>query len=232
MRGVRRYGWLIGIAAVLSGCTTMTAGAALPADDLGHSPALVPVAALDGLLLPPEQLSALLNTGPLVMKNAQSKMAFRKTTAEDCAATFRAFWGPVYQGSGFVAVRSQYLTDPDGTQYKVWQGVIAFPLALDAQAFYRKQAAGWHTCENRRIEERFVDEAPSPDDWFKMGAASDRDGMLSMVHTEEDTDTGWACERALTIRNNVAVDVEACTEHRTDQGEVVATAIAAKVPVK
>jgi hypothetical protein len=65
-----------------------------------------------------------------------------------------------------------------------------------------------------------------------MGAASDRDGMLSMVHTEEDTDTGWACERALTIRNNVAVDVEACTEHRTDQGEVVATAIAAKVPVK
>jgi hypothetical protein len=53
-----------------------------------------------------------------------------------------------------------------------------------------------------------------------------------MTHTQETSHRGWTCERALTIRNNVAVDVESCTAGRTDQGEVIANAIAAKVPVK
>ncbi|SPM33666.1 sensor domain-containing protein [Mycobacterium rhizamassiliense] len=226
------YGSVATVAALLSGCTSLTTGTAVAADDLGHDAAPVPVAALDHLLLPPEQLSALLNTGEFVMKHAGSKMGDSQTTADDCVATFRATWGPVYQGSGWTAVRAQYLADRDGSKFKVWQGVVTFPLPLDAEAFYRKQVAAWHTCDNRRVEERFVDEAPSPDDFFKMGSASDHDGMLSMTHTEENSQTEWTCERALTARNNVIVDVESCTDRRADQAEVVANAIAAKVPVK
>jgi hypothetical protein len=219
-------------AAVLTGCTTTIAGQALPADDLGHDPAVVPVAALEPLLLPPDQLSALLNTGALVIKKTRSKMDFEKTAAEDCAATFRAVWGPVYQGSGWVAVRAQFLTDPDDSTFKIWQGLVTFPLPIDAQAFYRKQVAAWHTCDNRRLDEHFVNNQPASDDWFKMGVASEHDGMLTMAHTQEVSDDNWTCERALTIRNNVAVDIEACASHRSDQAEVIANALAAKVPVK
>lgn len=220
------------VVALLSGCTAINAGVAVPADDLGHSPAPVPVAALEFLLLPPEQLDTLLHTSGLVLKNSRSTMANGPIAAEDCAAPFRNIRGGVYRGSGWIAVRGQYAADADGSMFRVWQGVVAFPMPVDAQAFYHQQVAAWHTCDNRRIDGRLLDDPTTNDQLFTLGEAREHDRMLSMTSTPEFDDGGWKCERVLTVRNNVAVDVDSCTWHLTDQSEIIADAIAEKVPVK
>ena len=97
---------------------------------------------------------------------------------------------------------------------------------------YAKQVAGWHTCNDRNIEERYTNQADADDSFWKLGEARDSNGMLTIVATQQNVDNGWACERALTIRNNVAVDTQVCGDHVTDQAESVANAIAKKVPVK
>lgn len=229
----RRLGALMLAGGLVSGCSTVAAGMAVPAADLGHAIAPVPVAALDHFLLPAEQLNAAINTAGLVAEDVKSRMSGGQTTANDCAAVWRVAWGPVYRGSGWVAVRHQFFHKGDDQRFtnKVFEAVVLFPLPVDATAFYVKQVAAWRTCNGRRLEERMPDEEVSKDDFWKMGEVSDHDGMLSVTSTQEDSDT-WGCQRALTIRNNVAIDVDACADRGVDQGETIANAIAAKVPVK
>jgi PknH-like extracellular domain len=224
--------WSLAVAALLAGCAANTDGTAVPASDLGHDPAPVMVEALAGLLLPPEQLNSVLQVSGLVAGASDSAMANGETTANDCAATWQVRWAPVYDGNGWVAVRGQYADDGPGGNRKVWQAVVSFPMPVDANAFYAKQVAGWHTCNDRNIEERYTNQADADDSFWKLGEARDSNGMLTIVATQQNVDNGWACERALTIRNNVAVDTQVCGDHVTDQAESVANAIAKKVPVK
>lgn len=223
---------MLAAAALLAGCTANADGTAVPASDLGHDPAPVMVEALDALLLPQEQLNSLLQMSGLVAGATDSTMENSETTANDCAATWRVRWGPVYDGNGWVAVRGQYLDDGDAGTHKVWQAVVSFPMPVDANAFYAKQVASWRTCNDRHLEERFTKDADSDDSFWKLGQAKDSNGMLTILATQDDSDSGWACERALTIRNNVAVDVQVCGDHVTDQAESVANTIAKKIPVK
>lgn len=221
--------WFFAAATLLAGCTASSSRTTVPAANPGHHP--VPVAALQALLLPPDQLNSLLQVTGLVVVASDSKMASGDTTAGDCAATWRVRWGPVYAGSGWVAVRAQYLDDGDAGTHRVWQSVVSFPMPVDANAFYAKQAAAWRTCNNRRLEERYTDQPGSADDFWKLGEATENKGMLTMLAAQEISDGRWVCGRALTIRNNVAVDTEVCGDHVTNQAESVAKAIAEKIPV-
>ncbi|UQX11832.1 sensor domain-containing protein [Candidatus Mycobacterium methanotrophicum] len=190
------------------------------------------MAALDGLLLPPEQLNAVLLTEGLVLDDSSTTGQGGKTAADDCAAVWRVAWWPAYEGSGWVAPRLRFFEDPpDGATLRVWQDVVSFPLPVDANAFYAKQIAAWRTCNDRRLEQRYLDAPAGPEEFYDFGQADERDGMLTMSSTEEAVDTGWGCERALTVRNNVAVDIQVCGRRPTGQAQALATAIAAKVPV-
>ncbi|WP_421843947.1 sensor domain-containing protein [Mycobacterium sp.] len=192
------------------------------------------MAALDGLLLPPEQLNSLLKTTGLAVQTSKKVMYHSQTTANDCGGSIWTAWGPAYNGSGWVAVRHKYLNDSVASSratIKVFQSVVSFPLPVDANAFFRKQVAAWPTCNDRHLEARDLDEARSPDFFWKISEATEHDGTLTMARTQEDTDGRWACERALTVRNNVVIDVNVCGEDVADQGQTVATALARKVPV-
>jgi hypothetical protein len=62
---------------------------------------------------------------------------------------------------------------------------------------------------------------------------SSTDGMLSTIATQENANTpGWACGRALTVRNNVVVDVNTCSAAPADSAVNIANQIAAKVPTQ
>jgi hypothetical protein len=52
--------------------------------------------------------------------------------------------------------------------------------------------------------------------------------MLSSTRTQEGL-RGWGCQRALTVANNVAVDVDSCSYSPDDSAVTVAQKIAAKV---
>lgn len=199
----------------------------------------VPVAALEGLLLAPDELNQLLRTVQLSAEKTQTTMVDGDVAEPQCASAWRNAWQSAYEGSGWLAVRNQYLGNGDhpevlgdNMENKVFQSVVSFPLAVDANAFYAKQATAWKACNGRKVDEHDKGDPPTPHDLWVLGEANDHDGLLTMPASDDNSDNGWSCQRALTIRNNVAVDVLACRSHPTDQGEAVASAIAAKVPVK
>lgn len=216
---------------LVSGCTQMAGETAIPAADLGRAPAPVAVPALEGLLLPAEQLDSVLQVQGLVVEDTSAEGFSAKTSADDCAAAWNIAWLPMYTGSGWMAMRLQVSQTPDENHdHRVWQAVVSFPLPVDAAAFYAKQVAAWRTCNDRRFEQRYLDEAPDPSQFFVFGQASEHDGVLVMGSRQENEPT-WGCEHSLTARNNVIADVKVCGEHLMGQAESVATAIAAKVPV-
>jgi hypothetical protein len=55
--------------------------------------------------------------------------------------------------------------------------------------------------------------------------------MLS-IHRPQEGGNGWNCQRALTVRNNVAVDVMACSSGQGDFAVNIARQIANKVPTR
>jgi hypothetical protein len=68
-----------------------------------------------------------------------------------------------------------------------------------------------------------------------VGPVSNTDGVLSAHRTLQPGYWKWqTCQRALTVANNVAVDILACSENRADSqsdaGVNIARQIAAKVP--
>ena len=84
----------------------------------------------------------------------------------------------------------------------------------------------WSNCSKRR----FSDVAPGQPDtvWTVAGITKDN-GTLSTSEVQEGGD-GWTCQRALTVRNNVAIDVVTCAFSLVGSSAIdIASQIAAKV---
>jgi hypothetical protein len=222
--------------AVLAGCGSNTAGEdEQPPGDVAAATTTATASAvlvreLPGLLLDRAEINSLMGAADMQVKDDWSTMFSWNTNAGDCAAAWTPAWGPVYEGSGWMGLRANTFSEPvEAWTHRVWQAVVAFPLAADAKDFYTKQVASWKTCNGRRIDERDVDNpAETSNDWT-LGQASDVGGKLTMVEEEVDS-PGWFCQRALMERNNVAIDIRACGRGVKTEAGQVASAIAAKVP--
>ncbi|MGH3560285.1 MAG: sensor domain-containing protein, partial [Mycobacterium sp.] len=131
----------------------------------------------------------------------------------------------VYAGSGYTAVRDQTLSEGDNFAHYVDQAVVLFPTAKQATAFFNTSAKQWPAChEYTHIQ--------SGSHWTA-GSISNANGVLSTTATQEDASApGWACGRALAVRNNVIVDVNTCSADPKDTAVNIANQIAAKVPMR
>ncbi|WP_055399758.1 MULTISPECIES: sensor domain-containing protein [unclassified Mycobacterium] len=201
------------VCALTAGCTTTVGGSAAPADNHGPlSQAPVAVTALDGLLLDDRKIYDILG-GAL-------RIRYRTQDMWDSSATFSdksclAMAGPaqqaVYADTGWTAVRGERLDDsydnPMVRNYSVDQAVIAYPTARQANAFYEASARRWSACANRR----FVDHPPGqPEVAWAVADSHAVGGTLSTSEEQQGSEDGWRCQRALTARNNVVIDVATC----------------------
>lgn len=197
------------------------------------TPAPMLVRELPGLLLNGADINRLMGATEMQLNDENwSKMFSWNTPGGDCAAAWIPIWKPVYEGSGWMGFRGNLFTENPGSEHwthRLWQAVVAFPLPADAAQFYAKQVASWKTCNGRRINEHDADDPNDNQPDWTLGQATDTGGVLTMSKTE-DTDTNWSCQHALTVRNNVAIDIRACGEGINTQAEAVAKAIAEKVP--
>ena len=110
---------------------------------------------------------------------------------------------------------------------------MLFSSAHDADAFFTASAQGWPACANRQYTQAV---AGKPDRVYTVGPVSNTNGTLSATETASGGDSSWkwnwmSCQRALTVANNVAIDVRVCSEKsQSDSGVTIAHEIAAKVP--
>lgn len=180
---------------------------------------------LDGLLLPPDQVNSVMGaTGMTVTRNHTSMSDDSATMApKECLAIDGTAQAQVYAGSGFTAERDQTLQEGDNFTHYVEQAVVLFPSASQAGAFFTASAQQWPNCHQ-------YTHIQSKSQWT-VGPITNTNGTLSATATQQNANApGWACGRALAVKNNVIIDVNTCSANPADSAVNIANQIAAKVP--
>jgi serine/threonine-protein kinase len=205
----------------------------LPTTSSGPPP--VAETALDGLMLSPDQISTALGTTGLVIAGTQTGLYNNDSAVAEkaCLPLSTVVEATSYASSGWTASHGQKLYDPGNVHpHIVDQFVVLFSSAREAAAFFNRSAQSWAACSN--LHYTFA-KAGQHDQVWNVGPISNTDGTLSATKTEIPFSVGniryeGNCQRALTVANNVAIDVEACESGVGAAAVTIARKIAAKVP--
>ena len=195
-------------------------------------PQVAPVqqAAPQGLLLSPGQLDAAMGASGMAVTGTVTTLPDGSGQVPDkaCVALEGAGQATVYAGSGFTAVSGQRVAD-QAHAHLVEQIVVSFPSAQDARAFFAASAQRWPACSNRQHDESTT---AGQTQVHTVGPVSNTNGTLSATITGILARNGASavCERALTVANNVAIDIDACGASPSGAAVNIADQIAAKVP--
>jgi hypothetical protein len=197
---------------------------------LSTRPASVPpvtAAALDKLLLSPAQINTVMGASDMNVSRTLATMTDDSAQISDksCLPLNYPMEATLYAGSGWIAARGQSLKEP-GSNYNHFatQGVVLFPSARHAAAFYTASEQSWPLCANITYT------TTQPDTKWMPGPVFNIAGTLTASEVQEAA-TGWMCQRALTVSNAVAIDVITCGYHATDPpaATTIAHQIAANV---
>lgn len=216
----------------LTGCAGTTAGTAMP---VAPTTATTTVDALPSLLLSAADLGAAVNAGEIVVTAEVSapwndSLHFQGPGEAGCLAIAGAAQKGVYADSGWAALRGQVLREPPSAAH--WshfatQAVVLFPTPGAAQEFFTRSQAGWQSCADRDIN---YAQPPIPDQVWTVSPVSVDRGVLTVSRIQRSPEL-WSCQRALTVRSNVAVDVEACSlDGPTAAAAAIVDAIGARLP--
>ncbi len=182
---------------------------------------------LDGLLLPPEQINPVMGATELKLTRKHDQMSDDSATMEprECLAIDGSVQAQVYADSGFTAMRDQAFNDGDNFTHYAEEAVVLFPTAKQAGAFFNNSAKQWPACHQYRHIQSWTE--------WTAGPISNADGILSVVATQQNARAGgWACGRALALKNNIIVDVNTCSPDPKNSAVDLARQIAAKVPLR
>lgn len=189
----------------------------------------VAVDALEGLLLSPAEIgTAMAASAEVPAVKTSTQMVDTSATKPDKNCRFhQPVESTIYAGSGWKAVFSQELQEPvPNFAHHVMQAVVWYPDANGAVSFFKASAQFWPLCANH---EYHVLSPGGPDKVFTMGPIDNTHGVLSTTDTLQGGN-GWACQRALTVSNNIVVDIAACATNPPPGAAVnIARQIADKV---
>ncbi|MGE2814889.1 sensor domain-containing protein [Mycobacterium heidelbergense] len=220
-------------ATALAICTVAAACAGHPAPQATSAPpspaAPIAASALPGLLLNTEQVNTTMGATGMTVEDGKNytQMSTAEGIPAECAGVAIPAAAPAYAGSGWTGYQGQVLFEPgDQLAHYVDQDVVAFPTAGHATAFYKQAGALWRGCSNRSYTARPPD--PGKNGTWDVGPVKDSDGMLTAIRQSE-RHVGWRCQRALTVANNVVIDVMACAYGNANTlGVTLAKQLAAK----
>jgi hypothetical protein len=187
-------------------------------------------AELAAYLLNPTEVNSAMSATGMTAAGTYAKMDDHSAVVSDknCLVMYGPGEPSVYAGSGVSATRAQFLKDAaDGSQAKhaAFQAVVSFQSAEKATEFFTASAQRWSTCSNLH----YTITLPKSTTTWNVGPVSNTDGTLSATETREGG-PGWACQRALTVKNNVAIDITACSNNPANSAVDIAHKIAAKLP--
>lgn len=228
MRQLVAVAAVVGVCCLTAGCHSGSSGGKTPSPTsttTTKAPPPVAQGSLKGLLLSPEQINAVLGAKDMTVGKSRTAMSDDSGSMKprECLALDGAVQAQVYAGSGFIAERDQTLQEGDNFAHFAEQAVVLFPSAKQAGAFFATQAQQWPTCHD-------YTHVQSGTQWSVEGI-SNANGVLSTIASQEDANApGWACGRALAIRNNVIIDVNTCSVDPKNSAVDIASQIGAKVP--
>lgn len=195
-------------------------------------PSLTPAqAALEKLLLSPGQINTAMGMTGLTVGGTANAMVDIAADVPDkaCQSIVSPAETKVYEGSRWSAVLGQELREAGPTfRHGVDQFVVSFPSAQDAGAFFAVAAQQWPACANRQYTIAMMGQNMV----HTVGPVSDTDGILSVTHTQPHGDEIYTCQRALTVADNIVIDVAACSLNQFDSQADAAVNIAHQIAAK
>ncbi|WP_431240948.1 sensor domain-containing protein (plasmid) [Mycolicibacterium aichiense] len=197
-----------------------------PAPTTTPPPAPVDDADLPTLLLPPDQLSALLGANPAPSPPASGIANDAATvTPTQCISALLPMQRLALDNTGFRAGYSQQFTPSTPTDPRASQGVVAFPSPEMAAAFITREKQLWAPCGNQVLT---LSGNGSPERSYQLAAPSETGDVLTINATR--LGAPLQCQHALTARSNVVIDVTTCLSSAvTDQAVKITRAIAARI---
>ncbi|MEE6177244.1 sensor domain-containing protein [Mycobacterium sp. 050134] len=184
---------------------TPSATAAGPALDAGTLP---------GLLATAEQVGKVLNNAPMNAREVETSPASGVSMdPAACSSAVAPVLDSTYATSGYTGMAAQGLEEAKPGRHKVIQGVVAFPDSTAAQRFYEQQLSAWHGCRLKEVTVSYNN--GQPDDHAKVTVVTDSGGTATTVLLPADPTQhkGSECERSMSARRNVVVDVRACGQN-------------------
>jgi hypothetical protein len=182
---------------------------------------------LESMLLTPAQINPLMGATGLAVTRKHDAMSDDSATMKpiECLAIDGSAQAPVYANTGFIAVRDQALNDGNNFTHYAEQAVVLFPTAKQARTFFIASGMRWPACHQYAHTQ-------SRTQWI-VAPISDDNGALSTISTQQEAKTGgWACGRALAVKNNVIVDVNTCSANPANSAVDIANQIVAKVAAR
>jgi serine/threonine kinase PknH len=191
------------------------------------APPLVRDESLPALLLDTATVNAVMVSTDLVVnpKLTSAKLFIDTTDKPECGGVWANANQVAYTGSGWQAVQTQYLTEADKPSHEVFQSAVSFPSADAAKEFVTKEGQRWPQCSNTSLTTTNANFAPQT--WVITGISQDDDVLTSV--SKREGSGGYTCQHALTARNNVVVDAEACGWDIGQQGSTIAHRIAEQI---
>jgi hypothetical protein len=202
-------------------------------------------AALSNLLLTPAEVDGVLGVTGSVSKEKIDKLQQDDSTSapgapgwkfpDECVYAKGPATTPVYAGSGNTAVSGDMDTTSLNNDQDIMLGqvVVLFPSAKEANDFFGTSAQRWPACADREIAEPATPDGTQTT--YKIGPFANANGILSVTQTTtmsmigQPTPMVLTSQRALTVRNNVVVDVVLLRKDPADFGVKVAAQIAGKI---
>ena len=223
---IRDRAWSAAMLCVLTaGCTVSTNGTVVAAPTLGHAPPPIRAAALSSLLLSSREAGSIMGASLSVASSSQG--LYENEPLDDGCLVWAEAQRHTYDGTGWTAVRVEELRDrPDDSDHVVYQSVVAFPDAASSHEFFADQVTDWAKCDDRRVD--LHDPGDPNAHYWSLNTATEEHGVLTITRTEEENPR-WSCQRAMTTKNNVVVDLSACAMDVDDRGAELARRIADKI---
>ncbi|WP_158240400.1 sensor domain-containing protein [Mycobacterium hubeiense] len=185
--------------------------------------------ALKGFLVSPADLNTLLVADNMAMTREYAGLFGVGTDRDDCGGAPMPAMRAAYDGSGFRAIEVQTFTNapPPSTafDYLVDQAVASFPTTQKAQDFVRVESTKWDKCKYKSIT---LTEQGAPDEPWRILAPRFTNGELTASTQGEPRP--WGCQRTLTSKRNVVIDVRVCSWTGSAQAPDLARQIAARIP--
>jgi serine/threonine-protein kinase len=200
----------------------------------------VAAAALDGLLLSPDRINTAMGTTGMTVAGTYTTMDDPSSFTADgadkgCLPVIWAAQAPAYAASAFSAYLGKWLHEPAEFAdfvHAAHQDVVLFSSAHDAEAFFTASTQSWLACSNRQLTLNV--RAGKPAQMWTVGPVSNTNGILSATTNIAPPYRWDRCQRALTVANNVVIDISACSKNQTDSLSAsavnIARQIAARVP--
>ena len=211
----------LAVSVLLSGCVSTVVGAAVRD---GHAvPAHVPPldeSALDRVVLSIDEINEIMGTKDIEITSELDEMtdSSDRVSDPDCLGAMFGAEDPVYDGSGWTAVRDVVGREPEeDNDHWVEQTAVIYPDAGRAKRFFEKSKSTWHKCAGSSLA---VDDSDSSSLW-EIGDLTAEDALITQVTTQEDAD-GWGCQHALAVVSNMTVETWACAYNLADEAATMA----------